>query len=442
METNFAALAPFEMLNWARETWGAARDQMFIKNFAGKGENNIIQVVKELSETQAGAQCVIQLVADLIGDGVAGDNEREGNEEAMDSHSQIIQLDQISHGVKNKGKMADQRTVINFREQGRDKLAYWLANRVDQLAFLTLSGISYQFNNDGSLEDRAVARKTLAGLLTTHAMAAGVLGLPMVTTLLAAASMLGGDDDEPWDAQVALQNLLADTFGQKPAEVLAHGLSRLTPWDISGRVGLDKLIFPDVQEGLEGQRLGESAMTAALGPVAAIGVNALKGLQEMSQGRYARGLETMAPTVLRGPLKALRYGTEGVKDKSGIVIQDEVDAAALLGQAAGFSPSAVRNAYEGKSAIVGHDKALMARRSALVERFAMAAMAKDEEGKAEARAAISKFNEKNPARRILPMQLAQSMHAREKRIREAQDGVYLPKKRHDALELGQFSRGE
>ncbi len=63
----------------------------------------------------------------------------------------------------------------------------------------------------------------------------------MVTTLLAAASMLGGDDDEPWDAKVALQNLLADTFGQKPAEVLAHGLSRLTPWDILGRAGLDKL---------------------------------------------------------------------------------------------------------------------------------------------------------------------------------------------------------
>lgn len=114
-------------------------------------------------------------------------------------------------------------------------------------------------------EARAEARKALGGLLTMHAMAAGALGLPMVTTLLAAASMLGGDDDEPWDAKVALQNLLADALGQKPAEVLAHGLSRLTPFDISGRVGLDKLIFPDVQEGLEGQRLAESAMTAAHG---------------------------------------------------------------------------------------------------------------------------------------------------------------------------------
>jgi len=81
----------------------------------------------------------------------------------------------------------------------------------------------------------------------------------------------------------------------------------------------------------------------------------------------------------------------------------------------------------------------MARRS---ERFAMAAMAKDEEDKAEARAAISRFNEKNPARRILPMQLAQSMHAREKRIREAQEGVYLPKTRRDALEQGRFVWGE
>src|SRR3546814_6059141 len=93
--------------------------------------------------------------------------------------------------------------------------------------------------------------------LSSDVFSAVLLGLPMVTTLLAAASMVGGDDDEPWDAKVALQNMLADTFGQKAAEVMAHGLSRLTPWDISGRVGLDRLIFPDVQEGLEGQRLWE-----------------------------------------------------------------------------------------------------------------------------------------------------------------------------------------
>lgn len=318
------------------------------------------------------------------------------------------------------------RVVLLFKQYGQN-MVYTLMRKAHQ----SLKGASPQ--------ERAQARKALGGLLAMHGLAAGALGLPMVTTLLAAASMLGGDDDEPWDAQVALQNMLADTFGQKPAEVMAHGLSRLTPWDISGRVGLDKLIFPDMQEGLEGQRLGESAMAAALGPVAGIGINVLKGLQDMGDGRYLRGLEAMAPSVLRGPLKSMRYYNEGVRDKSGIVVQDEVGAAELLGQAAGFSLSSVRNSFEGKSAVVAHDRALQARRSSLVEQFAMAAMAGDEEGKADARADIAKFNEKNPNRRIQPMQLAQSVNMRQKRIREAQEGVYLPSKRRDALEAGRFA---
>ncbi|KJA11287.1 hypothetical protein RP29_06055 [Acidovorax temperans] len=357
---------------------------------------------------------------------------REGGADTKAAYEQAAQATYDGHfdySANNRPRVMQgnvARVLLLFKQYGQN-MVYTLARNAQQ----SLKG--------ATPEARAEARKALGGLLTMHAMAAGALGLPMVTTLLAAASMLGGDDDEPWDAKVALQNMLADTLGQKPAEVLAHGLSRLTPFDISGRVGLDKLIFPDVQEGLEGQRLAESAMTAALGPVAGIGVNVLKGMQEMSEGRFARGLETMAPAVLRGPVKAIRYGNEGVKDKTGIVVQDEVSAAELLGQAAGFSPSSVRNSFEGKSAIVQHDRALQARRSALVEQFAMAAMAGDEEGKAEAREDIAKFNEKNPNRRIQPMQLAQSVHQRQKRIREAQEGVYLPSKRRDVMEVGRFA---
>lgn len=326
--------------------------------------------------------------------------------------------------------------------QGNAARVLLLFKQYSQNMVYTLARSAQQSLKGATPQERAEARKTLGGLLVMHGLAAGALGLPMVTTLLAAASMLGGDDDEPWDAQIALQNVLADTFGQKPAEVLAHGLSRLTPWDISGRVGLDRLIFPDIQEGLEGQRLGESAMAAALGPVAGIGINALKGLQDMGEGRYLRGLEGMMPTALRSPLKAWRYGVEGVRDKSGIVVQDEVGAAELLGQASGFSPSSVRNSFEGKSAIVQHDRALQARRSTLVEQFAMAAMSGDEEGKADTRADIAKFNEKNPGRRILPLQLAQSVRMRTKRIEQAQDGVYLPAKRREAMEAGRFATGQ
>lgn len=149
--TNFAALTPQQKLVWSRDVWKAARDQMFIKKFTGTGEGSMIQRVTELTKTEKGDQCIVHLVADLVGDGVIGDNEREGNEEAMQSYSQIITIDQISHSVRNKGKLSEQKTVIKFRETGKDRLAYWLANRADQLAFLTMSGIGYSYQNNGAL---------------------------------------------------------------------------------------------------------------------------------------------------------------------------------------------------------------------------------------------------------------------------------------------------
>ncbi|MEQ6329151.1 N4-gp56 family major capsid protein [Pseudomonas chengduensis] len=148
--TNFARLNSKQKIVWSRDVWSAARDQMFVKKFLGTGPGAMIQRITELTKTEKGEKVLMQLVADLVEDGVIGDNEREGNEEEMQNFEVELNIDLISHQVRNKGKMADQKTVINFREQARDRLAYWLANRIDQLVFLTLSGISYALHNDGS----------------------------------------------------------------------------------------------------------------------------------------------------------------------------------------------------------------------------------------------------------------------------------------------------
>lgn len=149
MLTNFAALTPQQKIVWSRDVWTAARDQMFIKRFLGTGENAVIQRITELTKTEKGEKVLMHLVADLVEDGVVGDNEREGREEAMQSYSQEIQIDLMTHSVRNKGKLSEQKTVINFRETARNRLSYWLANRIDQLAFLTMSGVGYGFYNNG-----------------------------------------------------------------------------------------------------------------------------------------------------------------------------------------------------------------------------------------------------------------------------------------------------
>lgn len=153
--TNFARLNAKQKIVWSRDVWEAARDQMFIKKFLGTGNGAMIQRITELTQTEKGERVIMQLVADLVEDGVIGDDQREGNEEEIQNFEVELSIDLISHQVRNKGKLADQKTVINFREQAKSRLAYWLSNRIDQLAFLTLSGISYAFNTDGSQRQKS-----------------------------------------------------------------------------------------------------------------------------------------------------------------------------------------------------------------------------------------------------------------------------------------------
>jgi N4-gp56 family major capsid protein len=148
--TNFAALTNEELTIWSKDMWKAARNWMFLERFTG-GSGAMIQKITELTKNEKGARAVLTLIADLEGDGVAGDRTLEGNEEAMKSYDQVIQLDQLRHANRHEGRMADQKSVVTFRSNSKDVLAYWLADRMDQLSFLTLSGISYTYTNKGVL---------------------------------------------------------------------------------------------------------------------------------------------------------------------------------------------------------------------------------------------------------------------------------------------------
>jgi N4-gp56 family major capsid protein len=153
--TDFGALTAAQKKVWAMTIWKAGRDQSFwfSKGFIGTSDrdtNSPIQRVTELTETERGLECVMQLVLDLQNDGTVGDNELEGNEEAMINDAQTIRIDQLRHGVKSKGEMAEQATVIRFREQGKDKLSFWISDKIDELMFLTLSGVSYTYTYNGA----------------------------------------------------------------------------------------------------------------------------------------------------------------------------------------------------------------------------------------------------------------------------------------------------
>ena len=148
--TNFGKLTTEQKTVWSMDFWKHARNYSFLNKFTGTGQDSLVQRITDLTKNERGARAVITLVADLVGDGIAGDRTLKGNEEAMKSYDQVIRIDQLRHANKNEGRISEQKSIVRFREQSRDKLAYWMADRMDQLAFLTLSNITYDSNPNGT----------------------------------------------------------------------------------------------------------------------------------------------------------------------------------------------------------------------------------------------------------------------------------------------------
>lgn len=150
MQTDFGALSQAQKKVWSGKLWLQFRDESFWQSngFISAGLNSPINRITELTKTSRGLECVMQLVNDLANDGTVGDNDLNGSEEAMVNDSQTIKIDLLAHAVKSKGQMSEQATVIRFREQAKDKLGFWLPNKIDEMMFLVASGRAFTLNTN------------------------------------------------------------------------------------------------------------------------------------------------------------------------------------------------------------------------------------------------------------------------------------------------------
>lgn len=154
--TDFGALSSLQKKVWLTQVRVQGRHRSFwnangFMSDNSANQNTPVTRVTDLTETERGTEAVMPLVPDLgLDSGVVGDNELEGNETALQADSQTIRIDQLRNAVKSRGAMSEQETVIRFRAQAQDKLAFWLADVKDELMFLTIAGRAYTLNSNGS----------------------------------------------------------------------------------------------------------------------------------------------------------------------------------------------------------------------------------------------------------------------------------------------------
>ncbi|MBP0120564.1 MAG: PLxRFG domain-containing protein, partial [Nitrosarchaeum sp.] len=298
-------------------------------------------------------------------------------------------------------------------------------------------------------EERRVARSQLLSMLSFQFAAAGALGLPFVGSivgLLTAAANGFGDDDEDKDWQAEFRKSLAASIGKNSAEVVAHGLSRLTPYDMAGRLGQESLFFRTPSREREGRAAFTDWALSLGGPVAGYGINAwlgipdvLKGIKDLDAGHFLRGTEELTPALVRNVIKTFRYELEGGIRTRDHYKQMDVTFAEELGQFFGFAPRRGAEMYEGVTDIKNAEHRLATRRNDLLDLYALARSEADPVKLQGAIADIREFNGRHPNMRINGDTIMRSLRGRFRREQLMDEGIYLPRNRAFLRQEGSYA---
>lgn len=134
---------------WQAELYKDVMDNLYFQNngLMGEGENNIIQVKSDLAKSK-GETIYLPLTAKLSGNGVSGDSELEGNEEAISAYEETVTIDQKRFAVRLTGTLDEQKNAYNMRNDAKSKLSNRMQEFIERQFFLKLGGVQNAALND------------------------------------------------------------------------------------------------------------------------------------------------------------------------------------------------------------------------------------------------------------------------------------------------------
>jgi N4-gp56 family major capsid protein len=136
--TSFPLNHPQAVKHWSGDVFKEALKKTYAFRFMASGSGALCQVRNEMKSE--GDRVRVGLRVQLSGAGVAGDGTLEGNEEALSIYHDDVFIDQLRHAVRSSGKMSEQRVPFSVRNEARDGLADWWADKFDFGFFNQLSG--------------------------------------------------------------------------------------------------------------------------------------------------------------------------------------------------------------------------------------------------------------------------------------------------------------
>lgn len=293
--------------------------------------------------------------------------------------------------------------------------------------------------------DKMTARKTIAGLLATHAVAGGIIGMtlqPLKWALGMALWALSDEEDpetlktvvsgETFDRWVRKQT--SEMFGPGLGKALSAGIpAAALGTDLSDRMSLGTVYFIDLKTDTAESTLGSIAAGFG-GPWINLMLGASKGIGMAMEGDFQRGVEYVLPKAAKDAMRAIRFAQDGLVNNAGdtVLPSDGLSPYQLFLQTLGFRPSEISDFYSRQSLIKDTERYGIQRRGSLLKRFRTADSIEERNRVLEE---IKEFNAAWPAARITRSALIRAI--REKGRREASYRTYGANLRGRAIIYGE-----
>jgi hypothetical protein len=269
-----------------------------------------------------------------------------------------------------------------------------------QTTFYLVKNFKEMFKGAGAEVKRTAATKFI-GTLGMTAMFAGTLGLPLVSVLVWAMSLLSEDDEDPEkrNPKLRFRKFLREEFGENLGLALERGpVSWATDVDFHSRVKLDQLWFRDIKQGKSEPEALTEFIFNLMGPSVGLAINTAEALRRINTGDVQRGIEMLLPAGVRGFATAMRYNEEGVRtlkdDK--VVTRDQLSAKEIAIAATGFSPTKIGATQEDVSQARAELDKVNTERSQVLTMFKDLTNKFTPSRRDAAVRALKDFNKKNP----------------------------------------------
>ena len=311
------------------------------------------------------------------------------------------------------------RTVLIFK-----RFAQLMLFRTARLTYQSIMGNPHLSPVERE-QAKSLARKQLFGIAVMSFAFAGAQGMPfygLIELMHDIFQAAFGDDDEYTDFKNWARNTLGE-FAFKGPFVYATGA------DISSRTGFsDLLIRDDSKSKAELGALRYYFEQFFLGAPFSILTGLSRGAEQIGQGHWERGLETMAPLAVRNAMKGTRFWLEGAKTLKGDSITDDLSAMDALFQLGGFAPAKLTEIYDKRGFMKEMDIFIRNRKRSLLDQYELAKDSGDYDALGDVQEKISKFNQAYPETRITSDTIRSSMRKRDQQEKAAVYGVQIDKR--------------